>query len=95
MLCVPVSAPVPSRPVHFRPGLQRLFRLYAHVYCSHNDRIRSIGASAHLNTTFKHLIYFINEFDLVTKTEMAPLEKLISKFTHGQVEPGAPASGSQ
>ena len=64
---------------------------------SHSDRIRSIGASAHLNTTFKHLIYFINEFELVTKTEMQPLERLISKFTHSAAErePGAAASASQ
>jgi len=26
---------------------------YAHIYCSHSERIKSIGASAHLNTTFK------------------------------------------
>ncbi len=32
---------------------KRLFRVYAHIYCSHSERIRSIGASAHLNTTFK------------------------------------------
>ena len=29
---------------------KRLFRLYAHLYCTHSEKIRSIGASAHLNT---------------------------------------------
>ena len=71
---------------------KRLFRLYAHIYCGHIDRIRSIGASAHLNTTFKHLVYFILEHDLVSKTEMQPLERLIAKFT--TPEGGIPSASS-
>lgn len=80
---------------------RRSLQIFPSFFCvccsSHSDRIRSIGASAHLNTTFKHLIYFINEFELVTKTEMQPLERLISKFTHSAAErePGAAASASQ
>lgn len=31
---------------------KRLFRLYAHLYCTHSEKIRSIGANAHLNTCF-------------------------------------------
>lgn len=59
---------------------KRLFRLYAHIYYSHFEQICSIGANAHLNTCFKHFVYFVLEFDLVDKDEMAPLKKLISKF---------------
>jgi MOB kinase activator 1 len=59
---------------------KRLFRLYAHIYWSHFDKIRSIGANAHLNTCFKHFAYFILEFNLVDKKGMAPLEKFIEKF---------------
>lgn len=58
-----------------------LFRLYAHIYCAHHDKIRSIGASAHLNTSFRHLVLFILEFDLVSPVEMQPLEKLIQRIT--------------
>jgi hypothetical protein len=32
---------------------RRLFRVYAHVYCSHFDKIVALGAEAHLNTAFK------------------------------------------
>jgi len=60
---------------------KRLFRLYGHIYFSHFDKIRSIGANAHLNTCFKHFVYFILEFQLVNKEELAPLRKLIVKFT--------------
>jgi len=59
---------------------KRLFRLYAHLYYSHFEKIRSIGANAHLNTCFKHFVYFILEFDLVDEKGMSPLENFISKF---------------
>lgn len=65
---------------------KRLFRLYAHIYCAHHEKIRAIGASAHLNTTFKHLAIFILEFDLVPANEMQPLAKLIQKFKMQQEE---------
>ena len=52
-------------------GLQvlykRLFRLYAHVYYSHFDQLRGIGANAHLNTCFKHFVYFIQEVGIHCK----------------------------
>lgn len=100
---------------------KRLFRVYAHIYCAHHDKIRAIGASAHLNTSvrsaqgkrhtcvggalfrmlsadlscvfsppirfargsscFKHFVYFVREFSLIDKGEMAPLQKLIDRFT--------------
>jgi MOB kinase activator 1 len=59
---------------------KRLFRLYAHIYCSHSEKFRSIGANAHLNTCFKHFIYFSEEFSLIEKADLAPLEKLIVKL---------------
>jgi MOB kinase activator 1 len=59
---------------------KRLFRLYAHIYYSHFDKIRDIGANAHLNTCFKHFIYFILEFNLVDQKGLAPLENFIAKF---------------
>ncbi len=52
---------------------KRLFRVYAHVYLSHFSRIVELGAEAHLNTCFKHFIYFINEYKLIDKEELAPL----------------------
>jgi len=77
-----------------RQIFKRLFRLYAHIYNSHSDRIRSIGASAHLNTTFRHLYHFIKEFDLVPKQEMQPLQKLIDKL-EANMNDGAAGSGEQ
>jgi len=59
---------------------KRLFRLYAHIYYSHLNDLKGIGANAHLNTCFKHFVFFILEFKLVDEEEMAPLKKLIAKF---------------
>jgi MOB kinase activator 1 len=71
-------------PRHFMSSMKtiykRLFRMYAHIYCSHADKIRDIGANAHLNTVFKHFIYFALEFSLIDSNEMAPLQKLIDKL---------------
>lgn len=44
---------------------KRLFRIYAHIYYSHFDKIVSIQAEAHLNTCFKHFYFFSNEFNLI------------------------------
>jgi len=44
---------------------KRFFRVYAHIYHSHFSRIVKVGAEAHLNTCFKHFIFFVLEFKLV------------------------------
>ena len=54
--------------------LKRLFRVYAHIYHQHFKEIVSLGEEAHLNTSFKHFVYFIQEFELIDKKELAPLQ---------------------
>jgi len=57
---------------------KRLFRVYAHIYCSHLDKIRANGLEAHLNTGFKHFYLFVREFRLIEdKKEMEPLKEVI------------------
>jgi MOB kinase activator 1 len=56
---------------------KRLFRVYAHIYHSHFAKIVSLGAEAHLNTCFKHFIYFCSEFKLIESKELQPLSDLI------------------
>ena len=69
-------------PKHFQSVIKqifkRLFRVYAHLYYSHFQKIVALGEEAHLNTCFKHFYYFIAEFRLVDKKELAPLQELIS-----------------
>lgn len=52
---------------------QRLFRIYAHIYLTHFPQIVQLGAEAHLNTCFKHFIYFVEEFHLIDALELEPL----------------------
>ena len=41
---------------------KRLFRVYAHIYYTHFPQITMLGCQYHLNTCFKHFIFFIEKF---------------------------------
>lgn len=60
---------------------KRLFRVYAHIYHAHFPKIVSLGEEAHLNTSFKHFVYFVQEFKLIDSKELAPLAELITSLT--------------
>jgi len=63
---------------------KRLFRVYAHIYYCHFERMQALGAEPHLNTCFKHYMYFVREFNLIPKAEeTAPLKELIDKLLEG------------
>jgi len=61
--------------------LKRLFRVYAHIYHQHFKEVMQLDEEAHLNTSFKHFIYFVQEFNLIERRELAPLQELIDKLT--------------
>jgi MOB kinase activator 1 len=56
---------------------KRLFRVYAHIYHSHFPKVVALGEEAHLNTSFKHFMFFVGEFGLIEKGELEPLKELI------------------
>eukprot|EP00800_Vazella_pourtalesii_P003750 TRINITY_DN138_c0_g1_i1.p1 TRINITY_DN138_c0_g1~~TRINITY_DN138_c0_g1_i1.p1 ORF type:complete len:229 (-),score=51.71 TRINITY_DN138_c0_g1_i1:579-1265(-) len=68
---------------------KRFFRVYAHIYHSHFDSIVESGEEAHLNSSFKHFMYFVMEFELIDKKELAPLQELIDKYCYT----GSPKEG--
>ncbi|KAM1809812.1 hypothetical protein ACFX15_026074 [Malus domestica] len=59
---------------------KRLFRVYAHIYHSHFQKIVSLKEEAHLNTCFKHFVLFTCEFRLIDKGELAPLQDLVESI---------------
>uniref|UniRef100_A0AAQ4RA75 MOB kinase activator 1Bb n=1 Tax=Gasterosteus aculeatus aculeatus TaxID=481459 RepID=A0AAQ4RA75_GASAC len=61
--------------------LKRLFRVYAHIYHHHFDSVIQLQEEAHLNTSFKHFIFFVQEFNLIDRKELVPLQELIEKLT--------------
>jgi len=44
------------------------------------QKIVGLGAEAHLNTCFKHFIYFVHEFKLIDPKELQPLKDLIDSL---------------
>jgi MOB kinase activator 1 len=60
--------------------LSRMFRVYAHIYLSHWEKVKSLEADAHLNTCFKHFYYFTKEFGLIDPKEMTPLDSIIAQL---------------
>lgn len=62
--------------------LKRLFRVYAHIYHQHLRDVIALEEEAHLNTSFKHFTFFIQEFNLVEKKELVPLQELIDELNN-------------
>lgn len=60
-----------------RSIFRRLFRVYAHIYHHHFAHVIALDEEAHLNTSFKHLVYFVREFGLVEQRDLAPLGELV------------------
>jgi len=57
--------------------LKRLFRVYAHIYYHHIDKMTQLVCHVHLNSCFKHFVYFVKQFQLVDEKELAPLANTI------------------
>jgi MOB kinase activator 1 len=56
----------------------RLFRIYAHIYHHHHDVIQTTGVEAYLNTSFRHFYIFSDEFKLIPKDQLQPLNDIIT-----------------
>jgi MOB kinase activator 1 len=57
---------------------RRLFRIYGyHLLLSFFDTIEALGMTPHLNTCFKHFLYFCSEFALLPERELEPLKVLV------------------
>jgi len=46
--------------------LKRLFRVYAHLYHQHFSEVMQLGEEAHLNTSFKHFIFFVQVYIILS-----------------------------
>ncbi|KAK6139676.1 hypothetical protein DH2020_018514 [Rehmannia glutinosa] len=60
--------------------LKRMFRVYAHIYHSHFQKIVSLKEEPHLNTCFKHFVLFTTEFGLIDKSELAALQDIVDSI---------------
>ena len=57
-----------------------MFRIFAHIYHNHFDKIVHLLLEAHWNSFFAHFILFVKEFGLIERSEMEPLIALIENF---------------
>ena len=64
---------------------KRLFRVYAHIYYCHFYHLQLLEADPHLNTSFKHFVFFIDKFELVSKKDLLPLNDLITEFKNRKI----------
>lgn len=65
--------------------MRRFFRVYAHLYYHHMKYIREIQAEAHLNSCFKHFVFFALEFNLIEQKELQPLADVINRLKEKDV----------
>lgn len=66
-----------------RQLMKRLFRVYAHIYCHHYPVIVALGLDPHMNTSFKHYVLFIKEFNLESgKDFYGPLSDMVNTILH-------------
>uniref|UniRef100_A0A183C0R7 Mob1/phocein n=1 Tax=Globodera pallida TaxID=36090 RepID=A0A183C0R7_GLOPA len=78
-----IGRPFPSNFMHIAQAIvKRLFRIYAHIYHEHFGLIEQLKAVEHMNTSFKHFMLFVNEFNLIDRRQLAPLQELIDKLLH-------------
>jgi MOB kinase activator 1 len=60
--------------------MRRLFRIYAHCYYHHLDKLNELDVSAHLNTSFKHFVFFTHEFKMIPPDQLEPLQDIINSI---------------
>ncbi len=56
---------------------KKIFRIYAHVMYDHFKTVQALGIEAHINSSLKHFLLFSFEFNLLSKTELEPLNEHI------------------
>lgn len=56
---------------------RRLFRVYGIIYSSFFGTLEALEMAPHLNSCFKHFLFFCTEFGLLPEREIEPLEVLV------------------
>jgi len=79
----PTTASVPF-PKNFVSSIKviytRLFRIFAIIYAYHFAKLEMEGAASHLNTSFKHFLYFVWEYDLIQENELEALTDIVKEI---------------
>lgn len=65
---------------HVQIIFKMMFRIYAIIYSHHFQALMNLTAVAHLNTSFKHFLYFCWEWDLVEEKEFDALKDIVAEL---------------
>lgn len=65
-----------------RTVFKRLFRVYAHIYHTHFRSVCGLGEEAHLNTCFKHFMYFTQVSVSAIEFEASACTRSMHSATH-------------
>lgn len=81
----PIDATDGGFPANFEKKIvrnifKRLFRVFAIIYSVHMECLKEIEATAHLNTSFKHFMYFTMEYSLVDQREMKAIPQITQHY---------------
>mmetsp|Transcript_18244 Transcript_18244/g.32251 ORF Transcript_18244/g.32251 Transcript_18244/m.32251 type:complete len:223 (-) Transcript_18244:367-1035(-) len=84
------SEPFPDDFINYaRDIYKRMFRVFAIMYHQHFKSFEEIEAQAHLNTCFKHFLFFVLQYDLVPPSKelvalKGPVDRLKADFAKQQ-----------
>ncbi len=62
--------------------MSKFFRVYAIVYSTFFPILESVGAANHLNTSFKHFMFFVFEYNCVDLKEFDAIRTLVDNMKH-------------
>lgn len=65
---------------YVRDIFKKLFRVYAIIYHSFFKEFEALGGTKHLNTCFKHFMFFVFEYNLVDAHDLNALESVVAKL---------------
>jgi len=74
-----------SFPARVREIMAQLFRVFAHIYHSHSDKLLSLNEEAHFNSLFAHFVSFSKEFRLIDNSELEPMRELIRSWEESKI----------
>ena len=59
---------------------KQIFRIFAHIFHQHYDKIVQLSCQSHLNTLFGHFIAFAKGFELLEKKEWGVMGEFIREL---------------
>lgn len=66
--------------VYIKDIFKRMFRVYAIIYTSFFDIYKKFDAVKHLNTSFKHFMFFAFQFKLISDKEVKAMKNLVDRL---------------